>query len=72
MLAVAAIHLCQRFPTARRLYVVQACDKAGLNHAMSLHAITAEAHRAGFDENMYLDPATRTKVEEIGGANFLL
>ena len=44
--------------------------KAGLNYAMSLHAIM-EAHRQGFDENMYLDPATRTKVEETGGANFL-
>ena len=44
--------------------------KAGLNSAMSLHAIM-DAHRQGFDENMYLDPATRTKVEETGGANFL-
>lgn len=44
--------------------------KAGLNYAMSLHAIVS-AHAAGFDENMYLDPATRTKVEETGGANFL-
>ncbi len=44
--------------------------KAGLNYAMSLHAIV-EAHALGFDENMYLDPATRTKVEETGGANFL-
>ena len=44
--------------------------KAGLNYAMSLHAIM-EAHRNGFDENMYLDPATRSKVEETGGANFL-
>ena len=44
--------------------------KAGLNYAMSLHAIVS-AHRDGFDENMYLDPATRTKVEETGGANFL-
>ena len=44
--------------------------KAGLNYAMSLHAIM-EAHRAGFDENMYSAPATRTKVEETGGANFL-
>ena len=25
----------------------------------------------GLDENMYLDPKTRTKVEETGGANFL-
>ena len=44
--------------------------KAGLNYAMGLHAIM-DAHRQGFDENMYLDPATRTKVEETGGANFL-
>ena len=44
--------------------------KAGLNYAMSLHAIM-DAHRQGFDENMYLDPATRTKVEETGGANYL-
>lgn len=44
--------------------------KAGLNYAMSLHAIVT-AHADGYDENMYLDPATRTKVEETGGANFL-
>lgn len=44
--------------------------KAGLNYAMSLHAIVT-AHNNGFDENMYLDPATRTKVEETGGANFI-
>lgn len=44
--------------------------KAGLNYAMSLHAIV-DAHKQGFDENMYLDPATRTKVEETGGANFI-
>ena len=44
--------------------------KAGLNYAMSLHAIVT-AHAEGFDENMYLDPGTRTKVEETGGANFL-
>ena len=44
--------------------------KAGLNYAMSLHAIV-DAHKQGFDENMYLDAATRTKVEETGGANFL-
>lgn len=44
--------------------------KAGLNYAMSLHAIV-DAHKQGFDENMYLDPRTRTKVEETGGANFL-
>ena len=44
--------------------------KAGLNYAMSLHAIVT-AHAEGYAENMYLDPATRTKVEETGGANFL-
>jgi branched-chain amino acid aminotransferase len=44
--------------------------KAGLNYAMSLHAIV-DAHANGFDENMYLDPETRTNVEETGGANFI-
>lgn len=44
--------------------------KAGLNYAMSLHAIV-DAHKQGFDENMYLDAATRTYVEETGGANFI-
>ena len=44
--------------------------KAGLNYAMSLHAIVT-AHEEGYDENMYLDPQTRTKVEETGGANFI-
>ena len=44
--------------------------KAGLNYAMSLHAIMT-AHEEGYAENMYLDPATRTKVEETGGANFI-
>ena len=37
--------------------------KAGLNYAMSLYAIT-EAHALGYDENLYLDAATRTYVEE--------
>ena len=45
--------------------------KAGLNYAMSLKAIM-EAHREGFAENIYLDPATRTYLEETGGANILL
>lgn len=44
--------------------------KAGLNYAMSLHAIV-DAHNKGFDENMYLDPGSRTYVEETGGANFI-
>ncbi|EQC65413.1 Branched-chain amino acid aminotransferase [Veillonella parvula HSIVP1] len=44
--------------------------KAGLNYAMSLYAIT-DAHNKGYAENMYLDAATRTHVEETGGANFI-
>lgn len=44
--------------------------KAGLNYAMSLHPIV-DAHNKGFNENMYLDSATRTKVEETGGANII-
>lgn len=44
--------------------------KAGLNYAMSLRNIM-EAHRAGFAENMYLDPAMHTYIEETGGANIL-
>lgn len=44
--------------------------KAGLNYAMSLYNIV-DAHENGFDENMYLDPASHTYVEETGGANFL-
>ena len=35
-----------------------------------MHAIVT-AHQEGFDENLYLDAATRTNVEETGGANFL-
>ena len=44
--------------------------KAGLNYAMSMHAIV-DAHKEGYDENLYLDAATRTKIEETGGANFI-
>ena len=44
--------------------------KAGLNYAMSLHA-NVTAHAAGFDENLFLDPGTRTYIEETGGANFI-
>lgn len=44
--------------------------KAGLNYAMSLYA-GYNAKSQGYAENMYLDAATRTKVEETGGANFL-
>ena len=44
--------------------------KAGLNYAMSLHAYVT-AHGTGDDEDIFLDPATRTYVEETGGANFI-
>ncbi|NBH73424.1 branched-chain amino acid aminotransferase [Clostridiaceae bacterium] len=44
--------------------------KAGLNYAMSLHA-SVLAHAAGYDENLFPDSATRSYVEETGGANFL-
>ena len=44
--------------------------KAGLNYAMSLHNIM-DAQRNGFAENMYLDPATHTYIEETGAANIL-
>ncbi len=44
--------------------------KAGLNYAMSLYAIV-DAHECGYDENVYLDSATRTYIEETGGANVL-
>ena len=44
--------------------------KAGLNYAMSLHNIV-DAHKCGYAENMYLDPATHTYLEETGGANIL-
>ncbi len=44
--------------------------KAGLNYAMSLYAIV-DAHEKGFDENIYVDSATRTHIEETGGANII-
>ena len=44
--------------------------KAGLNYAMSLYPYYV-AKNAGFGENMFLDSATHTHVEETGGANFL-
>lgn len=44
--------------------------KAGLNYAMSLHNIV-DAHKCGYAENMYLDPATHTYLEETGGANII-
>ena len=44
--------------------------KAGLNYAMSLHNIV-DAHNAGYAENIYLDPASHTYIEETGGANII-
>ena len=44
--------------------------KAGLNYAMSLYNIV-DAHKKGYAENMYTDPATHTYIEETGGANIL-
>lgn len=44
--------------------------KAGLNYAMSLYNIV-DAHEQGYDENVYVDAATRTYIEETGGANIL-
>ena len=44
--------------------------KAGLNYAMSLHAIV-DAHNQGYNENLYLDPSSRCFIEETGGANII-
>ena len=44
--------------------------KGGLNYAMSLYP-GHDAHKKGFAENMYLDAATHSFVEETGGANFI-
>ena len=37
---------------------------------MSLYNIV-DAHEKGFDENVYVDSATRTHIEETGGANVI-
>ena len=44
--------------------------KAGLNYAKSLYNIV-DAHEQGYDENVYVDSATRTHIEETGGANII-
>ena len=44
--------------------------KAGLNYAMSLLS-SVEAHAKGYADNLFLDPKTRSFVEESGGANIL-
>ena len=37
---------------------------------MSLYNIV-DAHEQGYDENVYVDSATRTHIEETGGANII-
>ncbi len=44
--------------------------KASLNYAMSLYP-GMKAHEEGYAENIYLDPKTRTKIEEAGGMNVI-
>ncbi|MDR0846876.1 MAG: branched-chain amino acid aminotransferase [Lactobacillales bacterium] len=44
-------------------------NKVGGNYAASILPGQL-AHDAGFADCVYLDPATHTKIEEIGGANF--
>ena len=43
--------------------------KVGGNYAASLLP-GEKAHGAGFSDVIYLDPATHTKIEEVGSANF--
>ena len=43
--------------------------KVGGNYAASLLP-GEKAHDAGFSDVIYLDPATNTKIEEVGSANF--
>ncbi|AFS79663.1 branched-chain-amino-acid aminotransferase IlvE [Gottschalkia acidurici 9a] len=43
--------------------------KVGGNYAASLYPLSI-AKEKGFADCIYLDPATRTKVEEVGSANF--
>lgn len=44
-------------------------QKVGGNYAASLHPHLIAAKR-GFADCIYLDPATHTKIEEVGAANF--
>lgn len=43
--------------------------KVGGNYAASLHS-HQEAKERGFADCIYLDPATHTKIDEVGAANF--
>lgn len=44
--------------------------KIGANYAMSLYPYNA-AHSQGYTELLFLDPATKTKVDEFGSSNFI-
>ena len=43
--------------------------KLGANYAPSFHAYNT-AHAMGFTELLFLDPATKTKIDEFGSSNF--
>ncbi|MBQ0043926.1 MAG: branched-chain amino acid aminotransferase [Bacteroidales bacterium] len=44
--------------------------KIAANYATSLHPYNL-AHRQGYRELLFLDPATKTKIDEFGSSNFL-
>lgn len=44
--------------------------KIAANYATSLHPYNM-AHRQGYRELLFLDPATKTKIDEFGSSNFL-
>ena len=44
--------------------------KIAANYATSLHPYNL-AHRLGYGELLFLDPATKTKIDEFGSSNFL-
>lgn len=44
-------------------------SKVGGNYAASIEP-GENAHKAGYSDVIYLDPATHTKIEEVGSANF--
>lgn len=44
--------------------------KIGANYAMSLYPYNL-AHSQGYTELLFLDPATKTKIDEFGSSNFI-
>lgn len=46
------------------------CYKLAANYATSLHPYNM-AHKQGYRELLFLDPATHTKIDEFGSSNFL-